>query len=278
MYARNKDVVFAEIVSDSDSDMEVGIEHKLAQSEIIGANEPQKVTKQKQAVNKWLNTDLNIIEVGVDEVGRGPLFGRVYAAAVILPKGEDSNFDYASMKDSKKFHSKKKIEEVACYIKEHAIALHVSYCSETIIDQINILQATQKAMHDAIKNVLAKYIIKQKVSISSISPNVLLMVDGNYFNPYTTYDASSCELNSIPHVTVEGGDNKYACIAAASILAKVERDAYIAELCEEHPELKSRYGIDTNKGYGAKKHMDGIKTHGITVWHRKSFAPCKHYV
>jgi ribonuclease HII len=77
---------------------------------------------------------------------------------------------------------------------------------------------------------------------------------------------------------VEGGDNKYSSIAAASILAKVARDTYIDELCQQNPELVERYSIDSNKGYGAKKHLDGIKEHGITVWHRRSFGICKEYV
>jgi ribonuclease HII len=76
---------------------------------------------------------------------------------------------------------------------------------------------------------------------------------------------------------VEGGDNKYSCIAAASILAKVERDQYIDHLCELHPELVEKYSLDTNKGYGAKKHIDGIKEHGITIWHRRSFGICKTF-
>jgi ribonuclease HII len=77
---------------------------------------------------------------------------------------------------------------------------------------------------------------------------------------------------------VEGGDNKYSCIAAASILAKVARDAYIDDLCKENPELVSHYSLDTNKGYGSKKHLDGIKEHGITIWHRRSFGICKEYL
>jgi ribonuclease HII len=76
---------------------------------------------------------------------------------------------------------------------------------------------------------------------------------------------------------IEGGDNKYTSIAAASILAKVERDKYIEELCVENPELIELYGIDSNKGYGSKKHMDGIKKYGITKWHRKTFGICKEF-
>ena len=96
------------------------------------------------------------LEIGADEAGRGPMFGRVYSGAVILPK--DDSFHHFKMKDSKKFTSKnpKKINEVAEYIKQHAIAWAVEYEDETVIDEINILQATQSAMHKAIKNVIAQ--------------------------------------------------------------------------------------------------------------------------
>jgi ribonuclease HII len=86
------------------------------------------------------------------------------------------------------------------------------------------------------------------------------------------------KIESIPYDTIEGGDNKYSSIAAASILAKVFRDKYIDDLCLENPELITKYGLDSNKGYGSKKHMDGIKEHGITIWHRRTFGICKNYV
>ena len=108
--------------------------------------------------------------------------------------------------------------------------------------------------------------------------NYNLLIDGNYFNPITTFNKKTNKLETVPYLTVEGGDNKYASIAAASILAKVERDKYIDELCEQNPTLSEYYGIDSNKGYGAKKHMDGIKEHGITIWHRRTFGICKNYV
>ena len=208
--------------------------------------------------------DSLLFEIGVDEAGRGPLFGRVYTAAVALPK--DESFDLSMVKDSKKFHSKKRIEEAAEYIRQHAFAWAVSYADEKTIDEINILQATQLAMHQAINEV------RKKV------PDCFLLVDGNYFNPITSFDKVRNKIETVPYQTVEGGDNKYASIAAASILAKVARDTYIDELCAENPELVERYGIDSNKGYGAKRHLDGIKEHGITIWHRRSFAPCKHYI
>ena len=105
-----------------------------------------------------------------------------------------------------------------------------------------------------------------------------LLIDGNYFKPVTFLNKITNKIEEMPYVTIEGGDNKYASIAAASILAKVERDRYIEELCEKNPELAEYYGIDSNKGYGAKRHIEGIKQHGITIWHRRSFGICKNYV
>jgi ribonuclease HII len=205
----------------------------------------------------------NIYEIGVDEVGRGPLFGRVYSAAVILPK--DDSFDHSLMKDSKKFHSKKKIQEVSEYIKKNAIAWSVSYEDEKTIEEINILQATQKSMHKSILNII-NYTKKNEYH---------LLIDGNYFKPLSI-DGN----NNIKYTVdcIEGGDNHYSVIAAASIIAKVERDRYIEELCKEYPFLIENYGIDSNKGYGAKKHIEGIKLYGITPWHRRTFGICKQFI
>lgn len=225
-----------------------------------------RVKKQQTTLSKYFVEDPSIFEIGVDEVGRGPLFGRVYTAAVILPK--DDSFDHFKMKDSKKFHSKTKIIETAEYIKANAIAWNVTYEDEVVIDEINILQATQKSMH---KSILG---IKQKLNKDD---KIQLLIDGNYFNPITFMNKSRGMIETIPHICIEGGDDKYTSIAAASILAKVERDKYIEELCEKYPELIEKYGIDSNKGYGAKKHMDGIKEHGITIWHRRTFGICKEY-
>lgn len=194
------------------------------------------------------------LEAGVDEAGRGPLFGRVYTAAVIL----DHTFDHSRVKDSKKFTSKKKIKEASDYIKEHAVAWSVTYADEKVIDEINILKATMKSMHESILSLQKK-------------PEHLL-IDGNYFKPIV--QVIDEKLVHMPYTCVEKGDNTYTSIAAASILAKVARDEYILDLCEKHPELK-QYGIDKNKGYGAKVHMDAIKKYGITEWHRKSYKPCK---
>ena len=227
-------------------------------------------------LNKFYNIDVDIMEIGIDEAGRGPLFGRVYAGAVVLPK--DDSFDHSSMKDSKKFHSKKKIEDVAEYIKDNALAWAVEYEDEQTIDEINILQATQSAMHKAIKSVIEKLVTNPSYSSDIDINNILLLVDGNYFKQYNALNKGKTRADPVKYVTIEGGDNKYTSIAAASILAKVERDNYIENLCIENPELAERYNIDSNKGYGAKKHMDGIEQYGITKWHRKSFGICKRFV
>ena len=218
-------------------------------------------TKQ-QLLNVSYYNDDNIIEIGIDEVGRGPMFGRVYTAAVILPK---EGFDHSKMKDSKKFHSKKKINEVSEYIKENAIAWSIQLEDEKIIDKINIRNATHSAMHKAIKEIYDK----------ENGKNYVLLVDGNDFKPYIVMKENI--LEQVSHVCIEGGDNKYSSIAAASILAKVARDAYIDEMCVLNPELIEKYDLGNNKGYGTKKHMDGISEHGITEWHRRSFGICKTF-
>jgi ribonuclease HII len=268
------DYTCAEIIDDSDED--IIIMPKLNKTKTIKPRIPQEILK------KCYNEDDKVFEIGVDEVGRGPLFGRVYTAAVILPK--DNSFDCSMVKDSKKFHSKKKIDEAAKYIKEHALAWYVSFEDEKTIDEINILQATQTSMHNSILEVrkqynkLLKEEYKDKHIIEGKDYSYFLLIDGNYFKPITYLNKNNGKIETFSYTTVEGGDNKYASIAAASILAKVERDKYIDELCEENPTLAEHYGIDSNKGYGAKRHLDGIKTHGITIWHRRSFGICKNFV
>jgi ribonuclease HII len=205
----------------------------------------------------------SIFEIGVDEAGRGPLLGRVYAAAVILP---NDNFDFHLLKDSKKFTSKTKLLEAYEYIKKNALFYSVNYADEDKIDKINILQATMQTMHNSIKSVIEQ----------SNLPEYFLLIDGNYFKPFTVVQ-DNCELKPIPYDTIKGGDNLYCSIAAASILAKVERDNYIDELCKENPYLVTNYSIDTNKGYAAKKHRDGIMEHGISPFHRKTYGICKKY-
>ena len=216
------------------------------------------------------NEDNKYIEIGIDEAGRGPMFGRVYSAAVILPK-DDNKFNHSLMKDSKKFHSTKKIREAAEYIKQNAIAWHVSYACEKTIDQINIRNATHKAMHEAIEEVITKTYINN--IYDNNETNYHLLVDGCDFTPFNKNDKNI----NISHTCIEGGDNVYSSIAAASILAKVERDKYIEEMCIEEPVLITKYDLLNNKGYGTKKHMEGIQKYGISIFHRKSFGICKMF-
>jgi ribonuclease HII len=207
------------------------------------------------------------LQIGVDEVGRGPLFGRVYAAAVILPL----SFDHFRMRDSKKFSSWKRLKEASDYIKANATAWSVKYEDEDSIDQINILQATQLAMHRAIADVLQQ--TNPQGSANTVDVNkVLLLIDGNYFIPF--YLTNGCRIQD---VCIKGGDDEYSAIAAASVIAKVSRDEYIQELCLANPELVTKYSIDSNKGYGSKTHIQGIVQHGITKWHRKTFGICRQY-
>ena len=213
-------------------------------------------SKQEPLI-KFYNDNSDLLEIGVDEAGRGPLFGRVYTAAVILPKEDGGGngcetekkvFDYHKMKDSKKFTSSKKILEVAEHIKENALAWSVTYNDETTIDKINIRQSVLSSMHQSIKNVMDTY---NNVDTgtgtdgnSNTDKEYFLLIDGNDFKPYLRFqDDHFVQVN---HTCIEGGDNKYCAIAAASILAKTERDKYIEELCEEHPELKEKYGLEKN--------------------------------
>jgi ribonuclease HII len=208
----------------------------------------------------------NDLEIGVDEAGRGPLFGRLYVAATILPK---TGFRHEWMKDSKRFSSQRKIREVAEYIKSNAIAWTVKYAEPELIDEINIRQAVLRTMRECCRELI------ERMNPYESNLHISLLVDGNDFPPFAVFNPKTETLEEIESHTIEGGDNLYTCIAAASILAKVTRDEYIADLCKEHPVLIEHYGIDKNKGYGTATHMKGIKEYGITQWHRKSYGPCK---
>ena len=234
------------------------------------------------------STTTHKYEVGVDEAGRGPLFGRVYTGAVILPStgsgsGSGSaatDFDFSLMKDSKKFSSDKKIREVAEYIKQHAVAWAVSYEESEVIDRINIRRATLQCMRNSINTVIKNHSSAAATAATHHPPRTddyLLLIDGNDFIPLGNYNQDTDEVDTDTHVCVESGDNTYACIAAASILAKVARDDYIEQLCDQHPVLDEMYALRGNKGYGAKKHLDGIREHGITQWHRRTYGICKEF-
>ena len=207
------------------------------------------------------------VEVGIDEAGRGPLFGRVYAAAVVLPK-DSTLYDPSLMKDSKKFSSLKRINEARDHIKKNAVAWAVEWCDEAVIDKENIRNATFQAMHKCVRSILSQL---NRPCFKSVR----LLVDGDSFKPYIEFDCTTNKHDCVSHVCIKQGDNSYCSIAAASVLAKTARDCYVEELCAAHPCLDSLYSLRSNKGYGTKAHLDAIKEHGITPWHRASYAPCK---
>ena len=196
----------------------------------------------------------NILEVGVDEAGRGPLFGRVYVGVAILP--QDKAFNHTLMRDSKKLTERKRLIAYD-YIRDYAIDYNSYWLNERMIDDINIYQATHQCMHKALDQLL-------------VQPQHIL-VDGNTFYSYRRDD------KTIPHTCFEGGDDLYTPIAAASIIAKVERDQYIQKMCDTYGNLEEYYGLRSNKGYGTERHRDGIKQYGITPWHRTTFGICKNY-
>ncbi|MCD8180381.1 MAG: ribonuclease HII [Firmicutes bacterium] len=174
---------------------------------------------------------------GVDEAGRGPLAGPVYAAAVIF----EPDTVIKGINDSKKL-SEKRREELFYEITERALAYNICSVDERRIDEINILNATFEAMNGAVAGL-------------SVMPDFVL-IDGNRISGMT-----------IPHETIVKGDSKSMSIAAASILAKVSRDRFICEIAEKYPE----YGFEKHKGYGTKAHTDAILKYGPCPIHRKTF-------
>jgi len=186
------------------------------------------------------------LEAGVDEVARGCLFGPVYAAAVILNPEVTL---HPWLNDSKRT-TRKRRAIVRQWVEENAIAWAVASVDNKTVDIINIRNAAMEAMNMAI-------------GLLKVRPQ-LVLVDGNYFAP--------TEINKdIPHATIVGGDATYASIAAASVLAKEHHDEYIRSLLKDHPDWDDLYDLSNNVGYGAPKHIHGIKEVGTTEFHRQSF-------
>lgn len=183
------------------------------------------------------HSDFNL-ECGTDEAGRGCLAGPVTAAAVVLPK----KFENSILNDSKQLTAKKR--DLLKHIIEHeSLCFGVAHIYQEEIDKINILNASILAMHKSIAKL-------------DITPEFII-VDGNRFKPY----------NNIPFETIVKGDGKYLSIAAASVLAKTYRDAYMDTIHNEYP----MYNWKKNKGYPTAEHREAIKKYGITKYHRKSF-------
>ncbi len=178
------------------------------------------------------------LEAGTDEAGRGCLSGPVVAAAVVLPEG----FKHPFLNDSKQL-SEKKREELRPFIEENALAFAVAFVSQQEVDELNVLQASITGMHRSIAQL-------------KIVPEFII-VDGNKFKPY----------KEIPHKTIVKGDAKFMSIAAASVLAKTYRDAYMEKIHEEFPQ----YNWRQNKGYPTKEHRNAIRKFGATNHHRKTF-------
>ena len=179
---------------------------------------------------------------GVDEVGRGALFGDVVAAAVILPRATIASLAQLGVRDSKKLSPKRR-QQLAIEIKSSALAWQIASATVAEIDEINILQASLLAMKRAIANL-------------AVTPEICL-VDGNQQIPQL----------SIPQQTLVKGDGRSIVIAAASILAKVWRDEQITNLAATYPE----YHLAQNKGYGTAQHLAAIKEYGTSPLHRQSF-------
>ena len=180
----------------------------------------------------------DLVEAGCDEAGRGCLAGSVYAAAVILPP----DYDNALLNDSKKLTEKRRYALRDDIIRD-AVAWAVGVVTPEEIDRINILRASFLAMHRALDQL-------------KVRPEAVI-VDGNRFTPY----------RDLPYTTIVKGDGKYQSIAAASILAKTFRDDYMNALAKEYP----YYDWQSNKGYPTLAHREGIRLHGISPYHRKSY-------
>lgn len=186
---------------------------------------------------------------GVDEAGRGPLAGDVYAAAVIL----DPKRSIVGLADSKQL-SEKKRDALAISIKQYALAWGIASCSVEEIDRLNILQASMLAMQRAVASLLRNY----DSSLEGVK--VLVQVDGN-----------KCPQLSLPCEAIVKGDSKVQAISAASILAKTARDAQLYDLDRQYPQ----YGFAQHKGYPTALHLTRLKQCGVSAVHRRSYAPVK---
>ena len=203
----------------------------------------------------------NNTTIGVDEVGRGTLFGDVVSCAVILPEKFDDDI-YLEIKDSKKLSFKKR-SFLADYIKKNAIAYGIGIIKPDEIDKINILQASIKAMHLAIYEIMKK---NNKIT--------KIIVDGTHFTPIIPLNENDdpIEFECIPKA-----DSIYLNVAAASIVAKDYHDKELLRLLDEDKELE-KWDLRNNMGYATLKHREAINKYGIHKLHRKSFRTCANYI
>lgn len=219
-----------------------------------------KPKHKKNEVVPLLHSSSDVVEVGVDEAGRGPLAFEVVAGAVIMPATFPADDPFVlQIKDSKKLSAKKRAI-LTEYIKTTAIAYGIGIATVEEINEHNILNATYMAMHRALDQVWTKH------------PFQCIKVDGDRFKAYCAPVLHSME-GWINHETVVNGDNTRLDIAAASIIAKHTHDTMVDDIVVKYPDLSDRYGFDTNKGYGTEKHIAGLNKYGPTSYHRRSFAP-----
>jgi ribonuclease HII len=204
----------------------------------------------------------DVIEIGIDESGRGSIISVVVAGAAVMPPiseiPEDEHALYMAITDSKKLTEAKR-DKLAEFIKRRALAWGVGVVDAEEIDEMNILNATYKAMHAAADQVVSK------LNERSCYVHALL-VDGNRFKPYTIPGRGV-----VPSECIVKGDATVMCIAAASILAKTEHDRIIKALVASDTDTYGKYGLLKNMGYGTKHHIDAIRAHGLTPKHRRSF-------
>lgn len=194
-------------------------------------------------------------QVGVDEVGRGPAFGRLYTAAAIWPKDLDTPEAARLVKDSKLIKRHSDMERSYNYIIQNAVDYEVDYATIDELYQLGPLHADMLSMKRALDRLMSR------------TPCDSVLVDGNYFKTETPLPAH------VTVTTVVKGDSKYYSIAAASILAKYTRDKYIFDMCDRYPVLE-RYGIRSNKGYLSEQHRRAIQEHGVTDHHRLKYKCC----
>lgn len=189
------------------------------------------------------------MRVYLDEVGRGSLYGSVFAAAVILPEGLEPPFKLKTY-DSKKISPKKR-EIISEWIKENSLEWSIGFANSKEIEQYNIYQCTMMSFHRALDNLEL--------------PFDNIYVDGNQFKPYLKGD------KLIPHECFVKGDAIYQGIGFASIIAKVAHTAYICAECLQYPDLNDKYDLLKNQGYGTKNHIDGILKYGFFKEHRLTY-------
>ena len=195
----------------------------------------------------------DVMEVGLDEAGLGTLCCSVYAGAVYWP----SNVTHPLIKDSKLLDRRQKLIAYD-FIREEAISFGVAKVEAKEVDRINNKQAAIRAMHEAIDK-------------THIVPDSII-VDGNYFRFYLDRNG-----DQISHTCIIDGDATYYSIAAASILAKVSHDKEIQELCDLYPDLREKYDLQHNMGYGTQRHCEAIETYGPTQFHRMTFKRVKEF-